>query len=74
MTDIEDQGDNFSLDMLLDWHRYSHRGVTDKIALQKWLDTTDGGYYWNGAWNIYFEREEDMILFQLTWGWSYARH
>ena len=67
MTDIEDQVDDFSLEMLGGWYRCIHRGVTDKIALQKWLDTTDGGSYWPGAWRIYFEREEDMILFRLTW-------
>ena len=67
MTDIEDQVDIFSIAMLVGWHRCSHFGVTDKIALQTWLDTVDGGLYWIGAWRVYFERGEDMILFQLTW-------
>jgi hypothetical protein len=34
----------------------------------KWLDAAPGGrYYWTLSGNFWFEREEDMTLFLLTW-------
>lgn len=33
-----------------------------------WLEAAPGErYYWTRSGNIWFEREEDMILFKLTW-------
>jgi hypothetical protein len=67
MVDIEEQEQEFTLVLLDGWFICSHHTASDKVALQRWLEETDGGRYWYGFKRLYFEREEDMILFTLTW-------
>jgi hypothetical protein len=67
MIDIEEQEQEFNIEMLNGWETCSHSTVPDKELLYRWLEETDGGGYFYGFTRLYFEREEDMILFQLTW-------
>lgn len=68
MTDIEGELISLGFDILKGWRscRLSSP-LPDQKSVYNWLNTTDGGRYWIGVISIYFEREEDMILFQLTW-------
>lgn len=53
----------------------SYIGQVLPIEVRRWLDITPGGHciiLWNSTWpvtfDVYFEREDDMMLFKLTWG------
>lgn len=50
------------------WHSAAqpHRGSARR-ALIRWLKTTDGGRFYDGGTRVWFEREEDCILYTLTW-------
>jgi hypothetical protein len=70
-NDYLDKGHNQRRDysMLDQWHlcQVDFRGGKANEMLA-WLDAATGErYYWTRSGNIWFEREEDMILFQLTW-------
>ena len=67
MIDIQNQMPNFGLDMLKGWHVCNCSNYDSRKELYLWLETTHGGLFWVGLHRIYFEREEDMILFTLTW-------
>jgi len=51
------------------WHHVQmdfRAGKSRKIL--EWLNEAPGErYYWTLSGNIWFEREEDLILFKLTW-------
>lgn len=67
MTDIDDELP-FHGNCLEEWHRAPYRLIgPDRLVLINWLKTTDGGRFWDGGIRIWFEQEEDKILFQLTW-------
>jgi len=54
--------------VVTDFHPCPYRvHHTQWANMIKWLDETPGGYYLWSVPKVYFEREEDMILFQLTW-------
>jgi hypothetical protein len=52
-----------------EWHSCSIRQFVgpDRHTILQWLKTTDGGRFWEGGTRVWFEREEDMMLFTLTW-------
>jgi hypothetical protein len=55
--------------MLDRWHhvQVDFRGGRG-VSMLTWLDVAPGErYYWTRSGNIWFEREEDLILFKLTW-------
>jgi hypothetical protein len=68
MQDVVAQGE-FDVQMMRTWyHTRADLTSDDWPGVQKWLDQTPGGgYLWSMIAGIYFEREEDMTLFQLTW-------
>lgn len=55
--------------MLDQWHHCQVDLWAGKaFEILTWLDEAPGErYYWTRSGNIWFEREEDKILFQLTW-------
>jgi hypothetical protein len=75
MTDVDDpHGQGLIID---DWHyvrvrppRHSStaRGWTRLHDAITWIEQTPGGrFYWTLSGNIWFERLEDKIMFQLSW-------
>lgn len=75
MHDIDDdyltQGHSQRPDwsMLDRWHHVQADFSAGKGSMMlAWLDAAPGErYYWTRSGNIWFEREEDMVLFRLTW-------
>lgn len=55
--------------MLDQWHLCQvNFSAVNGDKMFSWLEAAPGErYYWTRSGNIWFEREEDMILFQLTW-------
>lgn len=55
--------------MLDRWHHVQvDRWAGKFFEIFEWLDAAPGErYYWTRSGNIWFEREEDMVLFKLTW-------
>ncbi len=68
MKDIDEEWPNRDYALLLGWHSAAqpHRGSARR-ALIEWLKTTAGGRFYEGGIRIWFEREEDWILYTLTW-------
>jgi hypothetical protein len=71
----------FSKKARLNWHQVTPNMDAIEVVLLgfhysqlKWLDETPGGrYYYELKWspliqNLWFERLEDKVLYQLTWG------
>jgi len=53
----------------------SYIGQPPPMEVRRWLDITPGGHciiLWNWgrpmSFDVFFEREDDMLLFKLTWG------
>jgi len=55
--------------MLERWHHVQVDFRTGKsLEILDWLNAAPGErYYWTLSGNIWFEREEDLVLFKLTW-------
>lgn len=55
--------------MLDRWHHVQADFLGGRgVSMLTWLDAAPGErYYWTRSGNIWFEREEDMVLFKLTW-------
>jgi hypothetical protein len=70
MTDIDEHYPTVHHDKVPEWYSCAidKANWTNRSAILNWLRTTDGGRFWEGGLRVWFEREEDMILFQLTWG------
>lgn len=69
MTDIDEQYPSDYHTNIEEWHSCAIRQFVglDRRAILQWLKTTDGGRFWEGGTRVWFEREEDMMLFTLTW-------
>lgn len=58
---------NWSDEPIITWHKVDHYGITrDMVA---WIDNTilNGWICPPGARCFYFEKEDDVVLFKLTW-------
>lgn len=75
MTDVDDpKSEGIIID---EWHhvKVSHGKTINSTQIWgrlsdavSWLEQTPGGrYYWTIGGNIWFERLEDKIVFQLSW-------
>lgn len=69
MIDIDEQYPSVYHTKIEEWHSCAIRQFVgpDRRAILQWLKTTDGGRFWEGGTRVWFEREEDMMLFTLTW-------